>query len=191
MTDNQTADSDRKTGRSSGDNNYPIATFAAGCFWAVEYAFSQIPGVKATCAGFMGGTVDNPSYRRVCRGDTNHAEVVQLRYNPQEVTYETLVKFFFLSHDPTTLNRQGPDTGTQYRSAIFYHSREQKEIADKVKNRYTASGRFKKSIVTEITPAATFWKAEEYHQDYARKNPGSCHTVDVKAILSEIAADSF
>lgn len=180
------ADNNTKTGDFAGDEGYPTATFAAGCFWGVEYAFRQIPGVKSICAGFMGGTVDNPSYRRVCRGDTNHAEVVQLRYNPKEVSYETLVHFFFLSHDPTTLNRQGPDIGTQYRSAIFYHSPEQKDTAEKVKAHYTASGRFGRPIVTEITPAATFWKAEEYHQDYARKNPGSCHIVNVSAILAEI-----
>ncbi len=179
----QTAGSDT-TGQ-SGD--YPTATFAAGCFWGVEYAFSQIPGVKATRVGFMGGHADNPSYRRVCMGDTNHAEVVQLRYNPKEVSFETLVKFFFLSHDPTTMNRQGPDVGTQYRSAIFYHSPEQQQIAEKVKAQYSASGRFKKPIVTEIAAAGPFWKAEDYHQDYARKNPGSCHIVNVKAVLAEIA----
>lgn len=182
----QTPEQEKTTEQSK---DYPTATFAAGCFWGVEYAFSQIPGVKATRVGFMGGHVDNPSYRRVCMGDTNHAEVVQLRYDPQQVSYETLVKFFFLSHDPTTMNRQGPDVGTQYRSTIFYYTLEQKQIAEKVKADYSASGRFKRPIVTEITPASTFWKAEDYHQDYARKNPGSCHIVNVKAILAEIAKE--
>ena len=168
---------------------YPVATFAGGCFWGVEYNFGKVPGVKATRVGFMGGHVDNPSYRQVCDTDTHHAEVVQLRYDPEIVTYEQLVKIFFILHDPTTLNRQGPDIGTQYRSAIFYHTPEQKEIAEKVKSEMGESGKFKQPIVTEITAAGPFWKAEDYHQQYIEKNPSrSCHLVDfneVKKILNE------
>lgn len=170
-------------------NRYPVATFGGGCFWGVEYNFGRVPGVKATRVGFMGGHVDNPSYKQVCYTDTNHAEVVQLRYDPDIVTYEQLVKIFFILHDPTTLNRQGPDVGSQYRSVIFYHSPEQKETAQKVKTELDAAGVFKQPIVTEITRADTFWKAEDYHQKYIEKNPmRSCHVVDfdeIKKILNE------
>lgn len=172
-----------KRAAESADEKYPPATFAAGCFWGVEYAFSQVPGVKATRVGFMGGDVDNPSYKRVCAGDTNHAEVVQLRYDPNMISYEKLVRIFFLLHDPTTLNRQGPDVGTQYRSAVFAHNDEQLKTAQAVKDELSKSGKFKKPIVTQIVPAAAFWKAEDYHQDYERKNPGSCHIVDMKKVM--------
>jgi len=174
---------DEATKDESQTDLYPVATFAGGCFWGVEYNFGRIPGVKATRVGFMGGKVDNPTYKDVCYDDTHHAEVVQLRYDPNTVTYEQLVKIFFIMHDPTTLNRQGPDVGDQYRSAIFYESPEQKEIAEKVKRELDASGKFKRPIVTEITAAGLFWKAEEYHQQYIRKNPmRSCHVVDLKEI---------
>jgi peptide-methionine (S)-S-oxide reductase len=163
------------------------ATFAAGCFWGVEHAFSLVPGVKDVQVGFMGGRVEKPSYKRVCVGDTHHAEVVQFRYDPNQVSYERLVRIFFLVHDPTTLNRQGPDVGTQYRSAIFTHSDEQQKTAAAVKDALEKSGRFQKPIVTEIVPATTFWKAEEYHQDYVRKNPGACHVIDMKKVLKETA----
>jgi peptide-methionine (S)-S-oxide reductase len=170
-------------------DQYPVATFGGGCFWGVEYNFGRVPGVKATRVGFMGGHVDNPSYKQVCYTDTNHAEVVQLRYDPEIVTYEQLVKIFFILHDPTTLNRQGPDVGSQYRSVIFYHSPEQKETAEKVKADLDAAGVFKRPIVTEITRADTFWKAEDYHQKYIEKNPRrSCHVVDfdeIEKILNE------
>lgn len=168
---------------------YPVATFAAGCFWGVEYNFRRIPGVLDTQVGFMGGHVDHPTYKQVCYTDTHHAEVVHLWYDPEKVSYAQLVKIFFILHDPTMLNRQGPDVGDQYRSAIFYHNPEQKEIAEKVKAELNASGRFKSPIVTEITKAGTFWKAEEYHQQYIEKNPSrSCHVVDfdkIKKILNE------
>ncbi|MBC8379077.1 MAG: peptide-methionine (S)-S-oxide reductase MsrA [Planctomycetes bacterium] len=168
---------------------YPTATFAGGCFWGVEYNFGRVPGVLDTQVGFMGGRVDNPSYKEVCYEDTNHAEVVHMAYNPEKVSYEQLAKIFFKLHDPTTLNRQGPDVGTQYRSAIFYHTPEQKQIAEKVKAQLNASGEFKRPIVTEITQADAFWKAEDYHQQYIEKNPlRRCHVVDfneIKKILNE------
>jgi len=164
---------------------YPFATFAAGCFWGVEHAFSQVPGVKATRVGFMGGDVNDPGYRRVCAGDTGHAEVVQLRYDPNQVSYEKLVRVFFLIHDPTTLNRQGPDVGDQYRSAVFTHDDEQHKTAQAVKDELDKSGRFKRPIVTEVVEAGPFWTAEDYHQDYARKNPGACHVIDIQKVLRQ------
>lgn len=171
-------------------DRYPLATFAGGCFWGVEYNFGRVPGVRATRVGFMGGRTRNPSYKQVCYENTNHAEVVQLKYDPEKVTYEQLVKIFFLLHDPTTLNRQGPDVGSQYRSAIFYHSPEQKEIAEEIKRELNASGRFRRPIVTEIAAAKPFWKAEDYHQQYIEKNPSrSCHVVDfdeIEKILNEV-----
>ncbi|MCE5185288.1 MAG: peptide-methionine (S)-S-oxide reductase MsrA [Planctomycetaceae bacterium] len=162
---------------------YELATFAAGCFWGVEYAFSQVPGVKNTQVGFMGGDVKNPSYRRVCVGDTGHAEVVQIQFDPNLISYEKLVRIFFLIHDPTTLNRQGPDVGEQYRSAVFAHGDEQLKTALAVKEKLGKSSQYKRPIVTEVLPAGPFWKAEEYHQDYARKHPGSCHVVDMKKVM--------
>lgn len=178
----QTVETEEKEG-------FAEATFAGGCFWGVEYNFRKIPGVAATAVGFMGGKTKNPSYKDVCYTDTNHAEVVHLRYDPEKVSYQQLVKIFFVMHDPTTLNRQGPDVGDQYRSAVFYYTPEQKEIAEKVKKELNASGKFRRPIVTEITPASEFWKAEEYHQRYIEKNPWrSCHVVDpdeIKKILKE------
>lgn len=175
---------------SGNDQRYPEATFAAGCFWGVEYVYQQVPGVLATAVGFMGGTVDDPSYKQVCYSDTNHAEVVHLKYDPEKISYEKLVKIFFKVHDPTTLNRQGPDVGTQYRSAVFFHDDQQKQTAEKVKAAFDASGEFQKPIVTEVTQADTFWKAEKYHQDYFKKNPNhpACHRIDfteIKNILNE------
>jgi peptide-methionine (S)-S-oxide reductase len=185
----QNTDSDNQTTQSPPAATAASATFAGGCFWGVEYNFRRVPGVVDAAAGYMGGAVDDPSYQQVCDEDTGHAEVVHLTYDPENVTYEQLVRIFFLMHDPTTLNRQGPDVGEQYRSAIFYHSPEQKETAQKVKAELDASGTFKRPIVTEITQADTFWKAEEYHQNYIAKNPlRRCHVVDfdeVRKILSE------
>jgi peptide-methionine (S)-S-oxide reductase len=152
------------------------ATFGAGCFWGVEVAFRKVPGVTATAAGYLGGTLENPTYKDVCSGRTGHAEVVEVTYDPSQVTYEDLLNVFWTSHDPTTLNRQGPDRGTQYRSAIFYHSEAQKAAAMVSKDRWNASGRFSGPIVTEITPASTFYQAEEYHQRYLEKQGlASCH----------------
>ena len=152
------------------------ATFGAGCFWGVEAAFRQINGVTSTQVGYLGGDYENPSYSDVCTGRTGHAEVVEVEYDPAIVSYEDLLKVFWENHDPTTLNRQGPDTGTQYRSAIFFHTPEQEIVARESKDKLQSSGRFKKPIVTEMTPASTFYKAEEYHQQYLEKRGlASCH----------------
>lgn len=159
------------------------ATFAGGCFWGVEHNFRQLPGVVDTSVGFMGGKTNSPTYKEVCYEDTNHAEVVHLTFDPGKISYEKLVKIFFVMHDPTTKDRQGPDVGTQYRSAIFYHDDAQKQIAEKVKADLTAAGAFKQPIVTEIVGAKEFWVAEDYHQQYIEKNPlRSCHMVDRKEI---------
>jgi peptide-methionine (S)-S-oxide reductase len=143
------------------------ATFAAGCFWGVEHAFMQIDGVTATQVGYIGGTVDDPDYRTVCSGRTGHAEAVEVEYDPEQVSYEQLLAVFWGEHDPTQKNRQGPDVGTQYRSAIFVHSPEQEAAAIASKERWQS--RFRKPIVTEITPASQFWPAEDYHQRYLEK----------------------
>lgn len=145
------------------------ATFAAGCFWGVEETFRQLPGVVDTAVGFMGGTTANPSYREVCGGRTGHAEVVHLEYEPSRISYDELLEAFWSCHDPTTLNRQGPDVGDQYRSAIFTHTPEQEAAARASKDRLGAAGRFRRPIVTAIEPAGEFWRAEEYHQRYLEK----------------------
>jgi len=153
-----------------------LATFGAGCFWGVEVAFRQVRGVKDALVGYLGGTLANPTYKDVCTGRTGHAEVVQVEYDPAEVTYDRLLDVFWENHDPTTLNRQGPDVGTQYRSAIFYHSPEQKAAAEASKSRLEASGKLRRPIVTEITAASTFYPAEDYHQRYLEKRGlASCH----------------
>jgi peptide-methionine (S)-S-oxide reductase len=152
------------------------ATFGAGCFWGVEVAFRQVPGVLNAEAGYEGGTLSNPSYEDVCTGRTGHAEVVEVTFDPARVSYEQLVDVFFTHHDPTTLNRQGSDRGTQYRSAIFYHDEEQRGVAEAAKERCNRSGRWRSPIVTEIAPASTFYRAEEYHQRYLEKHGlASCH----------------
>ena len=149
----------------------------AGCFWGVEAAFAAIPGVTATAVGYEGGQLERPSYKDVCTDQTGHAEVVELDFDPAKVSYEQLLDAFFELHDPTTLNRQGPDWGTQYRSAIFFHSPEQEAQAPRQDRAATAEGRFKpKRIVTKVEPAQTFWRAEEYHQQYLEKRgQASCH----------------
>ena len=161
------------------DANTPAietATFAAGCFWGVEAAFRQVKGVKATAVGFMGGAADNPSYEDVCYRDTGHAEAVQVEFDPAQISYEDLLDVFWDNHDPTQLNRQGPDVGDQYRTAIFYHSPEQQAAAIASKDRRDKSGAYRRPIVTEITPAPAFWKAEDYHQQYLEKRGlASCH----------------
>ncbi len=146
------------------------ATFAAGCFWGVEEAFRKVKGVVSTSVGYAGGGVKDPSYRDVCSGDTGHAEVVSVEYDPTLVSYDALLDVFWSAHDPTTLNRQGPDVGTQYRSAIFFHSPGQEAAARASKEKLQASGKFKKPIVTEITPASSYYLAEEYHQQYEAKH---------------------
>lgn len=152
------------------------ATFGAGCFWGVEETFRNVPGVVATAVGYSGGTLPRPTYEDVCSHGTGHAEVVEVEYDPARVTYEQLLDVFWSAHDPTTLNRQGPDVGDQYRSAIFYHDDEQKAQAESSKLRLQESGRFRRPVVTEISPASTFWRGEEYHQQYlAKRGRSSCH----------------
>lgn len=152
------------------------ATFGAGCFWGVEATFRQIPGVFATAVGYLGGVLDNPTYEDVCSGRTQHAEVVKVVYDPRRVSYEQLLEVFWANHDPTTLNRQGPDVGTQYRSGVYYHTDAQAEAARAMLKKLEASGRFKRPIVTEICPATSFWMAEDYHQQYLEKRGAtSCH----------------
>src|SRR5579872_6124810 len=145
------------------------ATFGAGCFWGVEAAFRQVKGVSSTAVGYAGGHLKNPTYRDVCTDQTGHAEVVQVEYDPSQVSYDDLLKVFWENHNPTTMNRQGPDIGTQYRSAIFFHNPEQEAAARASKEKLERSGAYKKPIVTEITPASDFWRAEEYHQQYLEK----------------------
>jgi peptide-methionine (S)-S-oxide reductase len=152
------------------------ATFAAGCFWGVEEAFRTLKGVQKTTVGYAGGTLENPTYKDVCTDRTGHAEVVLVEFDPAQVSYEHLLDVFWDSHDPTTINRQGPDTGTQYRSAIFYHTPEQKSAAEASKEKQSQSGRFKRAIVTEITAAGPFYPAEQYHQQYLlKRGEASCH----------------
>jgi peptide-methionine (S)-S-oxide reductase len=152
------------------------ATFGMGCFWGAEEAFRTIKGVTSTTVGYMGGTLANPTYEDVCTDKTGHAEIVQVEYDPSKVSYKELLDIFWENHDPTALNRQGPDLGTQYRSVIFFNNKEQEEEAKMSKEELERSKKFKKPIVTEITPASTFYKAEEYHQKYfMKKGFGSCH----------------
>ena len=152
------------------------ATFAAGCFWGVEETFRRTRGVVATEVGYVGGQAPNPTYEQVCSGRTGHAEAVEVTFDPTIVNYEALLDIFWENHDPTTLNRQGPDVGEQYRSAIFFHSPEQEAVAKSSKASLEESGRFRRPIVTQITPASTFWRAEEYHQQYlAKRGISSCH----------------
>jgi peptide-methionine (S)-S-oxide reductase len=152
------------------NDSMEIATFGAGCFWCVEAVFQQIKGVDTVVSGYMGGKIPNPTYREICSGLTGHAEVIQIKFNPQVVSFADLLKVFWGTHDPTTLNRQGADVGTQYRSAVFYHNATQKELAESIKADLNKSGAFANPIVTEITAATTFYVAEDYHQNYYRLN---------------------
>jgi peptide-methionine (S)-S-oxide reductase len=153
------------------------ATFAAGCFWGVESVFEQVDGVTSTRVGYTGGRTDQPTYRDVCSHRTGHAEAVELDYDPSRVTYDRLLDIFWSNHDPTQLNRQGPDVGDQYRSAIFVHDAEQERVARDSLQRLESSGRFRRPIVTQIIPAGTFWEAEEYHQKYFSRRglAATCH----------------
>jgi len=152
------------------------ATFGAGCFWGVEAAFRQIKGVASTAVGYMGGTLAQPTYQDVCTDHTGHAEVVQVEFDPAQVSYQDLLRVFWENHDPTTLNRQGPDVGTQYRSVIFFHTPEQEAAAKASKDALEKSGVYRRPIVTAIQPAAEFWRAEEYHQQYLEKRGlAHCH----------------
>jgi peptide-methionine (S)-S-oxide reductase len=153
-----------------------IATFGAGCFWGVEAAFRKIPGVVDAAVGYSGGHTQNPTYKDVCTDETGHAEVVQVTFDPAKVSYQQLLEAFWEMHDPTQVNRQGPDFGSQYRTAIFFHSAEQETTAKKIKAALDASGKFRRPIATEITPAGPFYRAEEYHQRYLEKRgAASCH----------------
>ena len=154
-----------------------IATFGAGCFWGVEAAFRRVPGVIDVASGYSGGHTQSPTYKDVCTDQTGHAEVVQVTFDPEKVSYDQLLDTFWKIHDPTQVNRQGPDFGTQYRTAIFFHTPEQEAKARQSKQALEASGKFRSRIATEITPAGEFWRAEEYHQRYLEKRGAtSCHT---------------
>lgn len=153
-----------------------IATFGAGCFWGVEAVFRQVKGVLETAVGYAGGTTEDPTYKEVCTDTTGHAEVVQVVFDPERVSYQDLLRIFWENHDPTQLNRQGPDVGTQYRSVVFFHSEEQKEAAEASRKALDESGRLKGPVVTEVVPAGSFFRAEEYHQRYLEKRGlSSCH----------------
>jgi len=151
------------------------ALFGAGCFWGVEDFFLEVPGVTEAESGYAGGTTANPTYKQVCAGDTNHAEVVEVTFDPAKVSYAALVDLFFKMHNPTQLNRQGPDFGTQYRSVIFTDGPEQERVARERLEALKTSGRYKTPIVTQIEPALAFWRAEDYHQRYFQKHGGHCH----------------
>ncbi len=156
--------------------NLKKATFGAGCFWGVEEAFRVLPGVIETKVGYAGGHLQNPTYKDVCGDLTGHAEVVEVEFDADQIPYEALVEMFFKLHDPTQVNRQGPDVGTQYRSVVFYHDEQQKAVAEQIKASLDQSGRFKKPIATSIEPAPDFWPAEDYHQKYlAKRGLSSCH----------------
>jgi peptide-methionine (S)-S-oxide reductase len=161
--------SDTTNGRANGSRE--VATLAGGCFWCLEAVYDELKGVESVVSGYAGGTVENPSYAQVCSGRTGHAEVVQITFDPREISYKELLEVFFTIHDPTTLNRQGHDVGTQYRSAIFYHSPEQREIAEQTIAEITASKIWGGRIVTEVKPLTAFYPAEEYHQEYFVRNP--------------------
>jgi peptide-methionine (S)-S-oxide reductase len=150
--------------------NLETAVFGGGCFWCLEAVFQRLPGVKAVESGYMGGRVENPTYKQVCTGTTGHAEVVRVSFDPSQVSYRDLLAVFFATHDPTTLNRQGNDVGTQYRSAVFYNSEEQRREAEQVIAELTAAREFSAPIVTGLEPAATFFAAEGYHQNYFNEN---------------------
>jgi len=152
------------------------ASFAAGCFWGVEARFREIPGVLDAVSGYMGGHAESPNYKQVCSGDTGHAETVQVTFDDGQVSYAELLDVFFTMHNPTTLNRQGPDFGSQYRSAVFWHDEEQRDATEQKISEVNASGKWPDPVVTQLAKAATFWPAEEYHQRYLEKNGGGfCH----------------
>jgi peptide-methionine (S)-S-oxide reductase len=157
---------------SLADNGLELATLGGGCFWCLEAVFEQLQGVEKVVSGYAGGTVASPTYEQVCAGTTGHAEVVQLTFDPDVIAFKELLEVFFTIHDPTTLNRQGADVGTQYRSAIFYHSAGQKATAEQVIAEIDAAGIWGAPIVTEVAPLDTFYRAEDYHQEYYRRNPG-------------------
>ena len=164
-----------------------VAIFAGGCFWGVEEAFLNVPGVVSTTVGYAGGTTDNPTYRQVCTGRTGHAEAIEIRYDPEVADYNQLLEVFWAVHDPTQVNRQGNDVGTQYRSVIFFHDAEQERKAKAAIKKLEESGKYKKPIATELLPATKFWPAEEYHQKYLQVNPGGyCH-VNMNRVRNRIS----
>jgi peptide-methionine (S)-S-oxide reductase len=154
------------------DSRLEVATLAGGCFWCLEAVYDQLKGVEDVVSGYSGGSMPNPSYRQVCTGSTGHAEVVQIRFDPRKISFQEILRVFFTIHDPTTLNRQGADVGTQYRSAIFYHTPEQKETAKQVIREFEAARVWNSPIVTEVAPFEVFYPAEDYHQEYYQRNPG-------------------
>lgn len=164
---------EKKPVEASSQSATPLetATFGAGCFWCVEAVFQQLDGVKSVVSGYTGGSTVNPEYREVCSGNTGHAEAVQITFDPNVISFAELLEVFWQTHDPTTKNRQGNDTGTQYRSAIFYHSDEQRRLAEEYRKKIDSSGAFRAPIVTEIVAAATFYPAEDYHQNYWNEHP--------------------
>lgn len=166
-------------GRTNAASTQAVAVLAGGCFWGVEHLLRELPGVIETRVGYAGGTVENPSYQEVCTGHTGHAEAVQITYDPGRLNYEEILRYFFRLHDPTTLNRQHNDVGTQYRSAIFVQDDDQRRVAERIVREVDESGDFDRPVVTSIEPAGTFWVAEEYHQDYLIKNPDgyNCHVL--------------
>lgn len=168
---------------------YDKAIFGAGCFWGVEAAFRKLPGIKTIEVGFMGGVMEYPSYEDVVSGNTGHVEVVQIEFDTEVISYEKLLDLFWIIHDPTQLNRQGPDVGDQYRTIIFYINEEQQKLAEKSKQILEESGKYAGPIVTRIEPAGVFWKAEDYHQKYLEKNPsGYCHVnmAEVDKYIAEL-----
>lgn len=164
---------DKEAGSNMSGTKLDTATFGEGCFWCTEAVFERIKGVKSVESGYAGGEVENPTYEQVSTGTTGHAEVSQITYDPDVISYKELLKIFFKTHDPTQLNRQGNDVGPQYRSAIFYHNEKQKELAEQAKNELDQAGVYDKKIVTEISPIKNYHKAEDYHQDYYAKNPNA------------------
>ena len=174
--EHQAASAPEAATQSKGSTSMEQAIFGAGCFWGVEAAFRNVKGISATEVGYSGGNFPNPTYQDVCTGGTGHAEVVRVTYDPSKVTYDALLDVFWESHDPTQFNRQGPDVGAQYRSAIFYTTPEQRDAAMASKKKLDESGKYKKPIVTEITPASAFYRAEDYHQQYLEKRGlATCH----------------
>lgn len=176
---NQSSSQHNKTGKGNmsqlDESKLQIATFGSGCFWCSEAIFERVKGVKSVESGYAGGTVPNPTYEAVCTGKTGHAEVIQIKFDPSIVSYDELLEIFWKTHDPTTLNRQGADVGTQYRSVIFYHNDEQKQKAESYKSELNKAGIWKDSIVTEISSFTKFYPAEKYHQDYYEQNPNQAY----------------
>lgn len=174
MASQTTTEKTQTTAQGQEENmELKTATFAGGCFWCTEAVFLAVDGVDSVLPGYMGGHTDNPTYKDICTGTTGHAEVIQIKYDAEKVSFEDLLFIFFKTHDPTTLNRQGNDVGTQYRSGVFYHDEEQKESAEAIKKKIDESGYYGDAIVTEVTEAATMYVAEDYHVNYFNNNPGN------------------